>query len=146
MNQPTIQHVVHHISLVEFYKADVIRIKIATITWNASLIHVVLISTEQIVAKLPDGSQVCSQPYPDRRFNSYQKKIKLKIIVFKLQSMGDGAIGSQLVLITASMNLTERSNRYVTVITRCQNMEETCVQNLISTKDSFHVMQQITKV
>ena len=60
--------------------------------------------------------------------------------------MGDGAIGSQLVLITVSMNLTERLNRFVTVITRCQNMEETCVQNLISTKDSFHVMQQITKV
>ena len=78
--------------------------------------------------------------------NSYQKKIRLKIIVFKLQSMGDGAIGSQLVLITVSMNLTERSNRFVIVITRCQNMEETCVQNLISTKDSFHVMQQITKV
>ena len=68
------------------------------------------------------------------------------MIVFKLQSMGDGAIGSQLVLITVSMNLTERSNRFVTVITRCQNMEETCVQNLILTKDSFHVMQQITKV
>ena len=60
--------------------------------------------------------------------------------------MGDGEIGSQLVLITVSMNLTERSNRFVTVITRCQNLEETCVRNLIVTKDTFHVMLPITKV
>ena len=60
--------------------------------------------------------------------------------------MGDGEIGSHLVLITVSMNLTERSNRFVTVITHCQSLEETCVLNLIVTKDTFHVMLPITEV
>ena len=60
--------------------------------------------------------------------------------------MGDGEVGSQLVLITVSMNLTEKSNRFVTVIILCQNLAETCVRNLIVTKDTFHAMIQITKV
>ena len=60
VNQLTIQHAAAHFSLVESYKVDAKLTLIVSIIWSASLIHVVSISMERIVAKLLEESQVCS--------------------------------------------------------------------------------------